>query len=349
MRQARLIREHGEAFYHCMSRVVDRRFIFGDEQKRFFHRWMRRLERFCGVEVVTYCLMSNHFHLLVRVPDRQAMPALTPQRLRELLPLIYSPAQCRDIEQELARAEASQDDSWLAGILERYQARRGVLSVFLKELKQRFTQWFNRCHDRRGTLWEDRFKSVLVEGSEQALLTMAAYIDLNAVRGGLVDDAKDYRWCGYGEAVAGRARARRGLGRILECTGYGVNRRVSWSNTAPRYRLLLYGQGQGQEREADEVRGRAGRPGLSRAAIEAELARGGRLPVVAVLRCRVRYFCDGAVFGSAGFVERVFGEQRWRYGPKRVSGARRMRGADWGELRVLRDLRKEVFGPPRSA
>jgi putative transposase len=44
---------------------------------------------------------------------------------------------------------------------------------------------------------------VLVEGAGYALTTMAAYIDLNLVRAGIVGDPKDYRWCGYGAAVAG--------------------------------------------------------------------------------------------------------------------------------------------------
>ena len=52
----------------------------------------------------------------------------------------------------------------------------------MKVLKQRFTQWFNGRHARRRTLWEDRFRSVLVEGKGQALRAMAANIDLNPVR-----------------------------------------------------------------------------------------------------------------------------------------------------------------------
>ena len=62
------------------------------------------------------------------------------------------------------------------------------VSGYLQRLKQRFTQWFNRRKGRRGVLWEERFKSVLVEGSGDPLSTMAAYIDLNPVRAGLVDD-----------------------------------------------------------------------------------------------------------------------------------------------------------------
>jgi hypothetical protein len=53
------------------------------------------------------------------------------------------------------------------------------------------------------------------------------------------------------------------------------------------------------------------------------------------------------VLGTAVFVNAVFEREqalRNRFGEKRSSGARRMRGADWGELRVLRDLQKDVIG-----
>ena len=73
----------------------------------------------------------------------------------------------------------------------------GDVSEYIKTVKQRFSVWYNRNNRRYGTLWADRFKSVLVEGKGNPLQTMAAYIDLNPVRAGLVEDPKDYRFCGY--------------------------------------------------------------------------------------------------------------------------------------------------------
>ncbi len=343
MSRPRIIRREAEMFAHCFSRVVDKQFIFGTREKRYFHLWMRRLEEYCGVQVVTYCLMSNHFHLLVRVPDKSRMPPLSECELRALLPLIQQGSTLRDSLEELDRASlaTSKGDSiWLKQIIARYDARRFNISAFVGELKQRFSQWYNRRNDRQGTLWESRFKSVLVEGAEQALLTMAAYIDLNPVRAGLVTDPKDYHWCGYAEAVAGRAPARHGLCAILKHTNFGVNRRIDWATTAPRYRTLLFLHGEG--RPADTVKGTSGRRGLSQSAIEAELAKGGELSIGQVIRHRLRYFSDGAVFGSAEFVDEMFRENRSQFGPTRKSGARRMRGAEWGDLRVARDLQKDV-------
>ena len=75
------------------------------------------------------------------------------------------------------------------------------LSIFMKQLKGYFAQQYNRRHKRYGTLWSERFKSVLLEGGP-AVAAIAAYIDLNPVRAGLCEDPKDYRYCGYAEAIA---------------------------------------------------------------------------------------------------------------------------------------------------
>ena len=81
----------------------------------------------------------------------------------------------------------------------------------MKELKERFSRWYNKHYSRRGTLWMDRFKSVAVENGV-ALRTMAAYIDLNPVRAGLVEDPKDYHWSGYGGGGEGGEGCAAGAG-----------------------------------------------------------------------------------------------------------------------------------------
>jgi hypothetical protein len=54
------------------SRVVDRRFVFGDAEREKFRTFMRMYENFIGCRVLSYCAMSNHFHILLEVPP---MPA----------------------------------------------------------------------------------------------------------------------------------------------------------------------------------------------------------------------------------------------------------------------------------
>jgi REP element-mobilizing transposase RayT len=340
------------AFYHCVSRVVDKRIVFHAGEKEVFRSILRKLETFCGVRVSTYCLMGNHFHLLVEVPRRDSIPPLTAESLIPLLRLLYDKATVQSIATQLESARKSGNPAREREILERFERRRGDLSIFLKELKQRVSIFLNRRLGRCGTLWEGRFKSVLVEGGEAALHAVAAYIDLNPVRAGLVARPEDYRWSGYGEAMGsgkGAKRARKGLDSLQREALTDPERggsEVPWSTVRDRYRRLLYLEG--RERPADEPGGSRGRKGIATAEVEAVVEEGARLTLPEVLRRKVRYFCDGAVLGSEVFVEEAFEglKSRGRIGPRRETGARRLRGADWGELRVLRDLQVRVIDPP---
>ena len=197
----------------------------------------------------------------------------------------------------------------------------------LKELKQRFSKWYNRQYHRFGTLWAERFKSLLVEDQPSALQTVAAYVDLNSVRAGLVPDPKDYRWSGYGEAVAGHELARRGLA--------SFHAGADWATVGVSYRQVLLVKA-----------GRAGsssKVALDPESIRRELAQGGELALGEVLRLRVRYFSDGVVLGSRSYVNEVFQEFRARFGARRQTGARPLRGlAALAHLATLRDLRVEA-------
>ena len=181
--------------------MVDRRFVFEDEEREHFRMFMRMQENFSGCRVLSYCIMSNHFHILLEVPP---MPegGIRDEELLKRLSATNSEAFVAVVAKELAEARAEGRDEWVAEIHARFTYRMHNLSEFMKTLLQRFTRWFNRTHQRSGTLWEERYKSVIVE-SGVAARTMAAYIDLNPVRAGMVSDPAEYRWSSYGEAVGG--------------------------------------------------------------------------------------------------------------------------------------------------
>jgi putative transposase len=88
--------------------------------------------------------------------------------------------------------------------------------------------------------------------------------------------------------------------------------------------------------------------GMKRVVADEELAKleqGRNVALRKMLRFRVRYFTDGAVIGSRAFVDEIFREARERFGPKRKTGARKLRGAASAAAGLIwsaRDLRKEI-------
>jgi len=362
MRQARVKQQPGEmGYYHCISRVVDRQFVLGEEEKEQLVRLMRGYEEFCGLKVITYCMMSNHFHILVQVPQRPEREHLPSDS--QLVALLAKARDCygsATLEKELKALRESRAAGAAAAaeaLRERFFCRMWDVSWFMRLLKGRFSQWFNKRHQRKGTLWEDRFKSILVEGAGQALCTMAIYIDLNAVRGALVAEPGAYRWCGYGEALAGVRAARQGLAVVVNAlgSGYGhgghgreeaaavatgVAEVVPQQRVMAEYRLELFGRGQARL----DQEGKVVRAGISARRIQEVLHKKGRLERWEALRCRVRYFSDGMILGSRPFVERFFAINRWRFGPTRKNGARAMRYLNLPQLYTMRDLQKAPIG-----
>lgn len=342
MRHARFkvnSREEGPAYYHCMSRVVDRQRIFGEPEKTFFRKIMREYERFCGVRVLTFAVMSNHFHVLLEVPKA---PAILPNA-EEVLRRLSWLSGMQDLEKArktLAEFRAGNDIEGEREWLKRYHARMWDVSAFMKLLKQRFSQWFNHERVRTGTLWEQRFKSVLVEGNGKALAAVAAYIDLNPVRARLVADPKNYRWSGYGEAMGGQKRAKLGIRRIVE--GLGQGKTSGSTEELAIYRTHLC-KGTGEIVELGDPAHRPIPSPISEHDPVEILNKKGILPLTEYLRCRIRYFSDAGVLGSRQFVNGIFHKARDRFGSTRKTGARKVRGLE-DRIYCIRDLRTKVFG-----
>ncbi len=384
-RGLQLIPGHEEraGIYHVVARTEWKTFLFNEAEKEILRATMRNYEAFCGVRVLTYCLMSNHFHILVEVPPKQdaelLLEAPDPVFL-ERISHIYSEGFVEEVREriEKARTDGEEGDKqglkndegvtagelaeiYIRGIKSRYTRRMCDLSEFMKSVKQRFTQWYNSENGTKGTLWESRFKSELVE-SGYAAQTVAAYIDLNPLRANMVDDPKDYRWCGYAEAVAGKKEAQLGLLSVMQ----GVENVVpnqellgtlskEWSEVMNKYRMVLAVDGIAADLNADPIQGERKsrrhkkRKGFSREESEQIIENGGKLSRSEMLRCKVRYFSDGVVLGSREFVNSFYQNLKSRSQAqanyegqyeKRETGARKLKHLNSeAKLYSMRDLR----------
>ena len=165
------------AVYHVMSRTALDGFPLGHIEKDFMLDLIKRYSVLYLVEILGFCLMGNHFHLLVKVlPEYK----FTDEDIKTRYVSFYG-----------------DERVFTEGQIPSLRAKLSSLSEFIREIKVGFARYYNKRHNRRGYFWGDRFKSVIVEKGE-TLINCLAYIDLNPLRAGLVDRPEKYRWNSLG-------------------------------------------------------------------------------------------------------------------------------------------------------
>ncbi len=276
--------------YHLVMRANGGQMLFGPADKECFVHMLHKVAAFSGVEVLNYCMMSNHYHLLVRVYTRKSEEHVAVGTLLKRYETLYGNKPGRgggyptlNRMKELLESGEGQDEGWR----DRLEARMDDVSEFLKTLNQRYVHWYNNRHVRYGTLWAERPTIVVVENIPSTLSIVSAYLDLNPVRAGIVEDPGEYRWCGYAAALGGVTSAQEGIAQVMG--------EASWKEGIAPYRMILFGRGQ---------HGREGEHGkLSADKLEIIKTNEGVLGIAEQLRCRLSYLCRGAFLGSKDFVE----------------------------------------------
>ncbi|MBT5379716.1 MAG: hypothetical protein HN675_07580 [Opitutae bacterium] len=177
------------AVYHCTSRILEDRRLMDetcrDHVKNSIYKWAD----FCGVQILAFSILDDHHHILVRVKPQTNLGAKEIDR-RYRLVNSHLPKKIEAWEKTLSNS--------VSDTITSIAIRMGDVSQFLKELKQSITPWINAYHKRRGPLWFHRFNSVLIEDQPDIVNTVAAYIEMNPVRAGLVKKPSSFPWCTSG-------------------------------------------------------------------------------------------------------------------------------------------------------
>jgi putative transposase len=268
----RFVRHDQPTVYHIMSRTALDGFPLQDTEKDHLMATVARLCKVYFVDLLGFCLMGNHFHLVVRMNPADN---LTDEDISERYKLLYG---------KEARIIPCQ--------INEFRNRLTSLGDFVKDIKQGFTKYYNKRKKRWGTFWGERFKSVIVQEGE-TLVNLLAYVDLNPIRAGIVDKPEDYRWSTLGYLV------QRGNNDGLIDLNLGMH---EWNEFNPseiirKYREFVYETG-----AMDAGKGKRLDPEL----IKQERKKGYRLSRVDIFRHRCRYFSDSGIIGSKEFVAEVF-------------------------------------------
>ena len=270
-RTSRMLISDEKAVYHVISRTALDGFPFGDREKDEFVKILKRVSRIYFAEVFGYAVMGNHFHLLVAMRPSHHF---TDEDIKQRYLMVYG-----------------EDAPFPEGRIEHYRRKWASLSEFVRELKQTFSRDFNRSTKRRGTLWGERFKSVIVENGD-TLINCLAYIDLNAVRAGIVKRPEDYRWCSLGyHAQTGNADDF--LSMDFGLAGFGD---MAAKERFRHYRRYVYEAG--AIKRTDGKSRRVIEPGL----VEKERKKNYEMTRADRFRSRTRYFTDSSIIGTKVFV-----------------------------------------------
>ena len=209
------------AHYHCVSRIRGQDMLLKDDEKRRLWNLVKRVEGFSGVEVKTYCLMDNHFHMIVKVPKwREVDDKELVERMMSLYGEIKTNMRLASWESWTKNGDIDRVNEEKAAL----RKRMFNLADFFKTLKERFTKEFNRRAGCEGTLWSERYQSVLLAPENNILTTIGTYTDLNPVRSGVVKNAADYIFSGFGAASRGEKSALEGIRDLISPTPHNGNK-----------------------------------------------------------------------------------------------------------------------------
>ena len=160
-RIARLVATGEKTVYHVISRTALPGYPLGDVEKDFFVNLVKRKSKLFFTDILGYCIMGTHFHLLVR-----------------MLPEIDFTN--KDIETRFRQYYGDGRD-FSIGQIPTFREKWGSLSEFIKEIKQEFSRFYNKRRHRRGFFWGERFKSLIVQDG-LTLINCLAYIDFHPVK-----------------------------------------------------------------------------------------------------------------------------------------------------------------------
>jgi REP element-mobilizing transposase RayT len=260
-----------KAVYHVMSRTALDGFPLKKVEKDFMLDLIKRFSALYFTEILGFCLMGNHFHLLVKmIPEDQ----FTDEEIRKRFEAFFGESR-----------------EFAEGQIPYWREKLSSLSEFMREIKVGFARYYNRRHNRRGYFWGDRFKSVIVDKGE-TLVNCLAYIDLNPLRAGIVDRPEDYRWSSLGYHIQTENRDR------FLSTDFGLKEFnvKSKKERIKRYRRYVY------------KAGAIGRPDKLQAqvidakVVAKERKKGFEISRISRFRHRTRYFTDSGIIGSKEFV-----------------------------------------------
>ena len=236
--RSQLISISDTPYYHCVSRCVRRAFLCGSDLdgNSFEHRrgWIvdriKLLASAFSINVCAYAVMSNHYHLLLRVDLEQPHEWTQSEVIQHWLTLFAGPEIIRRHQRLLLTTSAELEV--VSKIVEDWRVRLSSISWFMKCLNEPIARMANSEDKCTGHFWESRFKSQALL-DDTAVLSCMAYVDLNPIRADICNSPEECDYTSIQERLGldpatGRSSNDKSLGAKVD------------SGTQPQSKLLAF-------------------------------------------------------------------------------------------------------------
>lgn len=212
-------------YYHVVARCVRRAWLCGYDayaSKDYSHRkhWVMQRLRFLSeifaIDLCAYAIMSNHYHLVLRVDREQGVRLTKEEVVQRWTRLFRAPP----VIERWHSGEASPAERAVAEqLIELWRKRLTDVSWYMRTLNEYLARRANAEDECTGRFWEGRFKSQALL-DEAGLLTAMAYVDLNPVRSGIARTPEESEFTSIHarirQSVTG-SRVRSGTSRHSKC------------------------------------------------------------------------------------------------------------------------------------
>jgi REP element-mobilizing transposase RayT/DNA-binding transcriptional ArsR family regulator len=185
-----------ETVHHITSRIAHKvRFLQDESERNDLIEMIRRAAEFTGVQLLGWCIMINHFHILAFLPT--PVPVADEEVIRRY-GILKGRKAAAILEKEIAQLLSSDAGSnKVRERLDAYRKRMYSIASFMKIVKQWFSEEYNRRTGHKGTLWEGVYHDRVVPFESTAIKKCLAYIHLNPIRAAVCPTFDGYVWSSY--------------------------------------------------------------------------------------------------------------------------------------------------------
>jgi putative transposase len=194
-------------YYHCISRCVRRAFLCGKDSRTGFdfeHRrqWIvDRIKRCCSVfavDLCAYAVMSNHYHIVIRINQEQVAEWSDVEVAERWLQLFNGTIVMRRFL--AGETLPAIDNEHVAGLIRIWRERLCNISWFMRCINEPIARMANSEDHCTGRFWEGRFSSQALL-DERAVLACMAYVDLNPIRAAIAKTPEQSEYTSVRERI----------------------------------------------------------------------------------------------------------------------------------------------------